>query len=84
MPLKLPVLLACAVGACLLAGCGQTGALYLPDEGVTTPVTIRRSQTPAPAAEPAPATEPAAAPGQAPAEEKQDDSKAEGKPPTQG
>lgn len=46
----LPLLLA----TCLLAACGQTGALYLPDEGVTTPVEIR----PAPAAE-APAPEPA-------------------------
>lgn len=79
MPLKLPVLIACAAVACvLLAGCGQTGALYLPDEGVTTPVTIRPSQTPAPA------SEPATAPGQAPAEEKQDDSKADAKPPAQG
>jgi len=38
----------CAV----LAGCGQTGALYLPDEGVETPVEIRGPATPAP--EPAP------------------------------
>lgn len=30
-----------------LAGCGQTGPLYLPDEGLDTPVEIR----PAPAAE---------------------------------
>jgi len=49
---SLPLLLA----TCLLAACGQTGALYLPDEGVTTPVEIR----PAPSAEvPAPAPEPA-------------------------
>jgi len=45
MKRPLPTVLA----ACLLAACGQTGALYLPDEGVTTPVEIR----PAPAAEPA-------------------------------
>ena len=51
-----PSAAACATLACLLAACGQTGPLYLPDEGVTTPVEIR----PAPAAqEPAPA--PAAA-----------------------
>jgi predicted small lipoprotein YifL len=74
MQLKLPILLACAAGACLLAGCGQTGSLYLPDEGVTTPVEIR----------PAPTTVPTAAPSQAPAEEKQDDSTVEGKPPAQG
>lgn len=45
--------LSIALAACLLAACGQTGALYLPDEGVTTPVEIR----PAPPAEP-PAPEP--------------------------
>jgi predicted small lipoprotein YifL len=38
----------------LLAACGQTGGLYLPDEGVTTPVEIRPAPTTAP---PAPATE---------------------------
>ena len=32
----------------LLAACGQTGALYLPDEGVETPVEVRTA-TPAPA-----------------------------------
>jgi len=32
----------------LLAACGQTGALYLPDQGVETPVEVRTS-TPAPA-----------------------------------
>jgi len=37
------------------AGCGQTGALYLPDAGVETPVEVRTSPTPAPA--PAPAQE---------------------------
>lgn len=42
------------LAACLLAACGQTGALYLPDEGITTPVEIR----PAPAAEPPAATLP--------------------------
>jgi predicted small lipoprotein YifL len=73
MQLKLPALLACAAGACLLAGCGQTGALYLPDEGVTTPVEIRATPTAAPAS----------TPNQPPAEEKQDDSKAEGKSPAQ-
>jgi len=39
-----------------LAGCGQTGALYLPDAGVETPVEIRAPATPA--AEPAPAPAP--------------------------
>ena len=29
------------LAACLLAACGQTGALYLPDEGISTPVEIR-------------------------------------------
>jgi len=32
--------------ATLLAACGQTGALYLPDEGVETPVEIRAPATP--------------------------------------
>lgn len=34
----------CAV----LGACGQTGPLYLPDEGVETPVEIRGPATPAP------------------------------------
>lgn len=36
----------------LLAGCGQTGALYLPDQDVKTPVEIRGPATPATPAEP--------------------------------
>ena len=32
----------------LLAACGQTGALYLPDEGVATPVEVRPATAPAP------------------------------------
>jgi predicted small lipoprotein YifL len=55
-----------ALAACLLAACGQTGALYLPDEGVTTPVEIR----PAPPAEPA---TPAPPPGK---EDKREDAPA--------
>jgi len=46
--MRFPLTLCCAI---LLAACGQTGALYLPDEGVETPVEIR-----------APATTPATAP----------------------
>ena len=34
------ILLALAL-AIAAAGCGQTGSLYLPDEGVETPVEIR-------------------------------------------
>ena len=34
-------LLSCTAG---LAACGQTGALYLPDESVQTPVEIRGPQ----------------------------------------
>ena len=33
------------LAASLLAACGQTGALYLPDEGITTPVEIRPAPT---------------------------------------
>jgi len=40
----------------LLAACGQTGALYLPDEGVETPVEVRTS-LPAPAPTPPPQPE---------------------------
>jgi predicted small lipoprotein YifL len=65
---SLPLLLA----TCLLAACGQTGALYLPDEGVTTPVEIR----PAPAAE---AQAPAAAPAPEPA--KPEDEERDGEKP---
>jgi predicted small lipoprotein YifL len=71
MQLKLPVLIACSASACLLLGCGQTGALYLPDAGVTTPVEIR----------PAPATPEAA--DQPPEAEKQDNTEGEGTPPAQ-
>lgn len=42
--------------AALLAGCGQTGALYLPDVGVESPVEVRPATPPAPA--PAPTPEP--------------------------
>ena len=47
------LLLSCCA---VLAGCGQTGPLYLPDEGVETPVEIRGPATPAtePAPEPVP------------------------------
>jgi len=79
MRLKSKALLAGAAGACLLAGCGQTGALYLPDEGVTTPVEIR----PAPTATPAATTPPAEATAEPPADEKQDDGQAKGKTPAQ-
>jgi len=40
----------------LLAACGQTGALYLPDEGVETPVEVRPA-APAPAPIPPPGPE---------------------------
>lgn len=36
----------------LLTACGQTGQLYLPDEGITTPIEIRSAPTPPPAVEP--------------------------------
>jgi len=49
----------------LLAGCGQTGPLYLPDAAVTTPVEVR----PAPATAP-PAPAEAAAPAEGPDKDK--------------
>lgn len=64
--------MAALAAAALLAACGQTGALYLPDEGVTTPVEIRGPATTAPA--PAPET-PAPAP-----EEEEKDKKTESPP----
>lgn len=36
------------ISAALLAACGQTGPLYLPDEGISTPVEIRTGSQPAP------------------------------------
>ena len=36
--------------AVLLAACGQTGALYLPDAGIETPVVIRPAAEGAPGA----------------------------------
>jgi predicted small lipoprotein YifL len=61
-----------SAAAALLAACGQTGALYLPDEGVETPVEIRGPATTAPA--PAPETPPPAP------EEKDKDKKTEPPP----
>ena len=63
----LPLTLACAALAGLLAACGQTGPLYMPDEGVTTPVEIRTAP-----AEAAPAA-PAAPPAEEPAAPKKDE-----------
>ena len=40
--------LAALLAAALLAACGQTGALFLPDEGVETPVEIRTPAAPVP------------------------------------
>lgn len=42
----------------LLAACGQTGSLYLPDEGVETPVEIRTPATAPASTTPAPVPEP--------------------------
>jgi len=53
---RMLLLVAAAIGA--LSACGQTGALFLPDEGVETPVEIRGPATPAPEPAPAPAPEP--------------------------
>jgi predicted small lipoprotein YifL len=75
----LPLTLACAALACLLAACGQTGPLYMPDEGVTTPVEIRTAPVqPAGPAAPVPpgAGEPATSAGpaaQEPAAPKKDE-----------
>ena len=53
-----------AIAALSLAGCGQKGALYLPDAGGE--IITRPTQTPAGAATPAP--EPAATPATPPAD----------------
>jgi predicted small lipoprotein YifL len=44
--------------AVLLSACGQTGSLYLPDEGVETPVEIRTPATAPAGTTPAPVPEP--------------------------
>jgi predicted small lipoprotein YifL len=44
--------------AVLLSACGQTGSLYLADEGVETPVEIRSPATAPASAPPAPVPEP--------------------------
>ena len=67
----LPLTLACAALAGLLAACGQTGPLYMPDEGVTTPVEIRTA--PAQQAGPAAPAEPAAEKPAAPKKDEGDD-----------
>lgn len=56
----LPLTVTCAALACLLAACGQTGPLYMPDEGVTTPVEIRTAPAAPTAAEPPAPAAPAA------------------------
>jgi len=61
-----------------LAGCGQTGALYMPDEGVTTPVEVRTTQTPAPETAPTPAPIPAPTPAPASKPEEKDKDQPEG------
>ena len=53
--MRLALTLSCAI---LLAACGQTGVLYLPDEGVETPVEIRTPATAPASAPPAPVPEP--------------------------
>lgn len=55
--MRQPLAIASLLLAASLVGCGQTGPLYLPDEGIETPVEIK----PAPPAPATPAaTEPAA------------------------
>lgn len=39
------------IAGLFVAACGQTGALYLPDAGVTTPVEIREARPPGAAEE---------------------------------
>jgi predicted small lipoprotein YifL len=73
--------------ACLLAACGQTGPLYMPDEGITTPVEIRTAPAEAAPAAPAePAAEKADVPAEPPAEEPAAPKKDEGEvaPPDAG
>ncbi len=45
-------------GAFLVAACGQTGSLYLPDAGIETPVEIRAPATTPASTTPAPVPEP--------------------------
>ncbi|MBM5812110.1 MAG: hypothetical protein FJ191_09120 [Gammaproteobacteria bacterium] len=52
---------AAALSVVLLAGCGQTGPLYLPDAEIRTPIEIRGPAPPAPAV-PAQAETPPTAP----------------------
>lgn len=60
---KLPLILA----AVLLAACGQTGPLYLPDQGIETPVETRgpaAAEPQTPVETRGPATAPAAKPAE--------------------
>jgi predicted small lipoprotein YifL len=50
--------LAALLAATLLAACGQTGSLYLPDEDIETPVDIRAPATAPASTPPAPVPEP--------------------------
>lgn len=64
---RLPLILAAA----LLAACGQTGPLYLPDESIETPVEVRGPAAPAPQETPAaaPAEDAPPEPGKPPEDE---------------
>jgi predicted small lipoprotein YifL len=89
----LPVLMAAAslATATLLAGCGQKGALYLPDKNrnaVVTPVASPApmasplpATTPVPATAPAPEANPAAAPEPATDPTKPDSQRRSNNPP---
>lgn len=56
MPAQLHFRLALAAcGLAWLAGCGQTGPLYYPDQDITTPVEIRPASAPVPMPPPEPA-----------------------------
>jgi predicted small lipoprotein YifL len=61
-----------------LAGCGQTGALYMPDEGVETPVEVRTTQTPAPESAPTPAPTPTPTPPPKPEDKDKDKDQPQG------
>jgi predicted small lipoprotein YifL len=66
-------------GSVAVAGCGQKGALYLPDKNASVVTRPAASNTPAPAAQPAPAPAPGT-PQQPQDKDKSDDDSQSSKP----
>lgn len=75
------IVLTLTAAVLLVAACGQTGSLYLPDEGIETPVEIRTPAATPPETTPPAATESTPAPVPEPDEDEQNPKDAPSPPP---